>query len=117
MRDQDASDYYWRVSEGAIALPFMNATYSPLEHRPLIGLPPEMLERVYMYCTSGRLTSPEMRRLYPAGLLYGMAGITDREIVHCAIVYALRVKLRTRVQRRHLGLEKVAIGNIDRKYN
>tara|TARA_R110002050_G_scaffold166670_1_gene297208 strand:+ start:978 stop:1148 length:171 start_codon:yes stop_codon:yes gene_type:complete len=45
-----------------------------------------MLERVYMYCTEGKLSIQEVRRLYPAGVLLGIEGMTDREIVHHAIV-------------------------------
>tara|TARA_R110002050_G_scaffold139864_4_gene264441 strand:- start:4 stop:258 length:255 start_codon:yes stop_codon:yes gene_type:complete len=73
------------ISTGASALPFMRATYSP-NGAHLLGLPPEMVERVYMYCTLGRLSIEEVRRLYPAGVLLGMEGLTDREIVHRAVV-------------------------------
>ena len=66
----------------------MRATYSPTNGTPLVGLPPEMVERVYMYCTSGRLSIEEVRRLYPAAVLLGMEGVTDREIVHRAVVSA-----------------------------
>tara|TARA_R110002050_G_scaffold20557_1_gene58081 strand:- start:1069 stop:1329 length:261 start_codon:yes stop_codon:yes gene_type:complete len=64
----------------------MKATYSPTNGVPLVRLPPEMVERVYMYCTMGRLSIGEVRRIYPAGLLLGMDGVTDREIVHHAVV-------------------------------
>ena len=74
------------ISTGASALPFMKATYSPTYGAPLVGLPPEMVERVYMYCTLGRLSIEEVRRIYPAGVLLGMEGLTDREIVHRAVV-------------------------------
>tara|TARA_R110002050_G_scaffold245901_1_gene383573 strand:+ start:709 stop:963 length:255 start_codon:yes stop_codon:yes gene_type:complete len=76
------------ISTGASALPFMRATYSPANEAPLVDLPPEMVERVYMYCTLGKLSIEEVRRLYPAGVLLGMEGVTDREIVHRAVVSA-----------------------------
>ena len=95
LQDGDDCEYYWRMREGASALPFMKASYSPKDEAPLVGLPPEMLERVYMYCTSGRLSIGEVRQLYPVGVLYGMGGMTDREIVHEAVVGGLRVSLCT----------------------
>ena len=60
------------------------SSYSLTYRAPLVGLPPEMLERVYMYCTMGRLSLQEVRRLHPTGALLGMEGITDREIAHRA---------------------------------
>ena len=71
-------------SAGASAVPFMKVSYSPTHMVPLVGLPPEMVERVYMYCTDGRLSIQHVRRLYPAGVLLGI-DVTDREIVHRAI--------------------------------
>ena len=94
-QDGDECEYYWRMREGAAALPFMKASYSLKSEAPLVKLPPEMLERVYMYCTSGKLSVGEVRRLYPAGILFGMVGMTDREIVHAAIVRELQVLLST----------------------
>ena len=64
----------------------MKATYSTIQHSPRVELPPEMLERVYMYCTAGGLSAREIRKLYPAGVLLGMDGMTDREIVQNALV-------------------------------
>ena len=81
------------VSNGAKALPFMKASYSPTRAAPLVGLPPEILERVYMYCTEGRLSVQEVKRLYPAGILVGMEGMSEREIVHGAVDVGLEVKL------------------------
>ena len=81
------------IREGANALPFMKATYSSTHCVPFIGLPPEILELVFMYCTSGCLTQDEMRRLYPAGVLLGMEGVTDREIVHGGVECGLQVAL------------------------
>ena len=83
--DPDLRMYFEMVSAGASALPFMKASYSPIRAAPLVGLPPEMLERVYMYCTIGRLSIQEVRRLYPAGVLLGMGGVTDREIAYDAV--------------------------------
>lgn len=64
----------------------MKAPYSAKHGAPLIELPPEILEMVYMYCTSGRLKVDEMRRLYVTGVLLGMKGVSDRDIVHGALV-------------------------------
>ena len=80
------------ISAAASALPFMKASYSPTFRVPLLELPPEMLERVYMYCTIGRLSTQEVRLLYPAGVLLGMDGKTDREIAHHAICTGLQMK-------------------------
>ena len=93
VRDADSTGYYGKISEGAMALPFMKATYNPMISVSLIQLPPEMMERVYMYCTTGRLNVWEMRRLYPAAVLCGMNGIVDREIVHGAVVDYLRAHI------------------------
>ena len=82
----DLEKYFKVVSAGASALPFMKASCSPTHMTPLVGLPPEMLERVYMYCTEGMLGIQVLRRLYPAGVLLGMEGMTDREIVHRAVI-------------------------------
>ena len=90
---EDVNGYYRMIREGANALPFMKATYSPFHCIPLIRLPPEILEMVFMYCTSGNLTRDEMRRLYPAGVLLGMEGVTDREIMHGAVKCGLQVAL------------------------
>ena len=79
--EEDVNGYYRMIIEGANALSFMKATYSSIHCAPFIGLPPEILEMVFMYSTSGSLTRDEMRRLYPAGVLLGMKGATDREIV------------------------------------
>ena len=73
----------------------MKASYSPTHMAPLLKLPPEMLERVYMYCTEGRLTGQEVRRLYPAGVLLGMAGMTDRQIVHRVIAEGVHLVLHS----------------------
>ena len=73
------------INAAASTLPFMKATYSYTLRGPLVRLPPEMLERVYMCCTEGRLSVQEVRQLYAAGVLLGMAGITNREIVHQAV--------------------------------
>lgn len=81
------------ISAGASALPLMKASYSPTHMAPLMGLPPEMVERLYMYCTEGRLSIHQVRRLYPAGVLLGMEGITDREIVHRAVNDKLQLEL------------------------
>ena len=104
------------IIEGANALPFMKATYSSFHCIPLIPLPPEILEMVYMYCTSGRLTKDEVRKLYPAGVLYGMGGVTDREIVHGAVECGLRVnkagnnwKERLRKRKRETNQEAAMI--------
>ena len=87
----DITGYYGLIREGATALPFMKATYSLTHRAPLIGLPPEMLEMVYMYCTLGSLKADEMRRLYPAAVLWGMRGVTDRDIVHEAVICRLQI--------------------------
>ena len=71
----------------------MKATYSTIQHSPRVELPPEMLERVYMYCTAGGLSAREIRKLYPAGVLLGMDGMTDREIVQNALINGLRPAL------------------------
>ena len=84
-QDPELLDYFETVSAGASALPFMKASYSLTYRAPLVGLPPEMMERVCMYCTMGRLSISEVRRLYPTGVLLGAEGITDREITHFAI--------------------------------
>lgn len=84
-QDSDLLNYHETLSAGANALPFMKTSYSITHGTPLLRLPPEMLERVYMYCTMGRLSIEDMRRLYPKGVLLGMRGITDREIVHLAV--------------------------------
>ena len=81
------------LREGSNALPFMKATYSHSTGVPIIGLPPEILEMVYMYCTSGTMTAEEMRNLYSAGVLYGMDGVNGREIVHAAVYCGLLVSL------------------------
>tara|TARA_R110002050_G_scaffold285979_1_gene435895 strand:- start:242 stop:451 length:210 start_codon:yes stop_codon:yes gene_type:complete len=60
---------------------------------PLMRLPPELVERLYMYCTEGRFSIQEVRRLYPVGVLLGMEGMTDREIVHHAVVDGLQTFL------------------------
>ena len=79
------------ISAGASALPFLKASFSPIHLAPLLRLPPEMLERVYMYCTWGRLSTQEVRRLYTAGVLLGMERMTDRELVHHAVVEGKQV--------------------------
>ena len=71
----------------------MKATYSPTLLAPLVELPPEMLERVYLYCTQGRLSIQESRGLYAAGVLLGMEGMTDRQIVHHAVIEGMQVLL------------------------
>ena len=85
IEDLELTKYFEMVSAGARALPFMKASYSPTYMSPLVGLPPEMVERVYMYCTQGRLSIQEVRGLYTVGMLMGMEGLTDREIVHRAV--------------------------------
>ena len=85
--------YYWRVKEGVEALPFMKATYTVTVGSPSLPLPPELLEHIYLFSTNGRLKINEVRRLYPAALLFGMSGVTDREIVHGALELELPVKL------------------------
>ena len=85
--------YFWRIKEGAIALPFMKSTYSVIEQRPRINLPPEILEQVYKYCTLGWLCVSELRRLYSAGVLHGLKGLTDRELSHHAVEIGLPVIL------------------------
>tara|TARA_R110002050_G_scaffold1772_3_gene11527 strand:+ start:1479 stop:1790 length:312 start_codon:yes stop_codon:yes gene_type:complete len=83
--DKDLQNYFETISAGANALPFMKVTYNPFQMTSLVGLPPEMLERVYMYCTHGMMAIQEVRALYPAGVLLGMEGMTDREIAHHAV--------------------------------
>ena len=83
---QEHLRYCERVNAGANALPFMKASYSPTHQTPTLQLPPEMVERVYMYCTEGWLSVQEVRGLYPAGVLLGMEGMTDRQIVHHSLV-------------------------------
>tara|TARA_R110002050_G_scaffold217470_1_gene353503 strand:- start:430 stop:714 length:285 start_codon:yes stop_codon:yes gene_type:complete len=87
--EADQSGYYRKIKEGAPVLAFMKATYSAMHSAPLIQLPPEILEMIYMYCTLGTLQVDEMRKLYVAGLLLGMAGVNDRDIVHGALVASL----------------------------
>lgn len=91
--EPDLRAYFGMIGTGASALPVMKALYSPAHHTPLVGLPPEMVERVFMYCTEGRLSIQEVRRLYPAGVLLGMQGITDREIAHHAVVTGMQPQL------------------------
>ena len=81
------------IFEGARALPFMKATYNAAHLAPLVGLPPEVLERVYMYCAAGSLTIKDMRRLYPASTLCRMPEMTDLQIVERAIVDKMSVKI------------------------
>ena len=83
------------ISAGASALPFMKASYSPTTMAPVVGLPPEMVETLYMYCTLGRLSIQEVRLLYPAGVLLGMEGMTDREIAHRALVGGMQPLLHS----------------------
>ena len=91
---QNLIQYIGKIDEGTSALPFMKATYSPTLLSPLVWLPPEMLERVYLYCTQGRLSIQEMRGLYAAGVLLGMEEMTDRQIVHHAVIEGMQVFLR-----------------------
>lgn len=81
----DKSGYIGRIREGEKALHFMKATYSPRRRASRIELAPEILERVYMYCTAGRLSAGQVRQLAVAGVLSGMGGVSDREIVHGAV--------------------------------
>ena len=83
------------IGAGARALPVMKVLYSPTHQAPRAELPPEMLERVFLFCTQGRLSIQEVRRLYPAGMLVGMEGMTDREIVHRAVVTGMEPVLYT----------------------
>tara|TARA_R110002050_G_scaffold258794_1_gene398137 strand:- start:157 stop:528 length:372 start_codon:yes stop_codon:yes gene_type:complete len=83
----------WKDILLALKEPFMKATYSPTLLSPLVWLPPEMLERVYLYCTQGRLSIQEMRRLYAAGVLLGIEGMADRQIVHHAVVEGMQLLL------------------------
>tara|TARA_R110002050_G_scaffold107077_6_gene217393 strand:- start:548 stop:859 length:312 start_codon:yes stop_codon:yes gene_type:complete len=91
--DQDLLKYFEMISAGATALPFMKASYSRTHQAPLVGLPPEMLERMYMYCTEGKMSIQEVRSLYPAALLLGMNGMMDREIAHHAVVGGIQLAL------------------------
>ena len=72
-----------REVEKAVA--FMKASYSVKQCTPSIPLPPEILELVYMYCITGTMQVSEMRKLYPAAVLHGMKGLTDRDIIHRAV--------------------------------
>ena len=85
--------YFDRISAGADVLPLMKASHSATATAPLVNLPREILERVFMYCTVGRLSTQEVRRLCPAGVLLGMDGITDREIVHVAVAGEMQPEL------------------------
>ena len=86
------------IRAGGSTLPFMKATYSPAHMAPLVRLPPEMVERVYMYCTEGKLSIQEVRGLYSAGVLMGIEGMTDREIVHCAVVREMKPVLHSALE-------------------
>tara|TARA_R110002050_G_scaffold234543_1_gene370440 strand:- start:74 stop:448 length:375 start_codon:yes stop_codon:yes gene_type:complete len=90
---RDLIQYIGKINAGTSALPFMKSTYSPTLLSPLVWLPPEMLERVYLYCTQGRLSIQEMRGLYAAGVLLGIEGMTDRQIVYHAVVEGMQVLL------------------------
>ena len=85
--------YYRRVSSGDNTLPFMKSSFGVRKGCPLLQLPPEMLEHVYMYCLRGRLEKWEMRMLYSSAILLGMGWITDREIVHGALELMLKVHI------------------------
>ena len=85
--------YYWRLWAGASALPFMKVTYSATLQQPAIRLPPEILELIFMHCTEGLLDGNEMRCLYPAAVLLGCRGLTNREVVHGAVMSNLSVLL------------------------
>tara|TARA_R110002050_G_scaffold30016_1_gene76777 strand:- start:21 stop:314 length:294 start_codon:yes stop_codon:yes gene_type:complete len=75
------------------ALPFMKTTYSPILLAPRLKLPMKMLERVYLYCTQGRLSIQELRKMCAAGVLLGMEGMTDRQIAHHAVIEGTKVLL------------------------
>ena len=92
-KNQYLIQYIGLINAGTSALPFMKATYSPTLLSPLVWLPPEMLERVYLYCTQGRLSIQEMRGLYAAGALLGIKGMTDRQIVHLAVIQRMQFLL------------------------
>ena len=92
-KEKDLIQYIGKINAGTSALPFMKATYSPTLLSPLVWLPPEMLERVYLYCTQGRLSIQEMRGLYVAGVLLGIEWMTDRQIVHHAVIEGMQVLL------------------------
>tara|TARA_R110002050_G_scaffold73086_1_gene157370 strand:- start:325 stop:669 length:345 start_codon:yes stop_codon:yes gene_type:complete len=87
---QDLIQYIEIIKAGTSALPFMKASCSPTQLAPRVRLPPEMLERVYMYCTMGWLSIQEVRRLYAAGMLLGIEGMSDRQIVHRAVIEGIR---------------------------
>ena len=89
--------YFEMISAGTNAMSFMKASYSIIRLAPLLSLPPEILERIYMYCAMGRLSIHEVRKLYPAAVLLGMEGITDRAIAHCTTIGGMQPTLPAQV--------------------
>ncbi len=71
------------------ALPFMKATYGSMGCCPLISLPPELLEHIYMYCTSGCVSKREMRELYVLSVLVGVNDISSEDIVRYALQHRM----------------------------
>ena len=85
-----AVEYCRRLKEGEKAVAFMKISFLAEHSMPAIPLPPEILELVYMFCICGCMLITEVRKLYPAAVLHGMEGLTDREIVHGAEITGVR---------------------------